>query len=314
MFSLKGDTADELFSEACWKFKHRAQIEETRNGKVLAMQEPALIELSDPMHRILYNNERDANPFFHLMESIWMWAGRNDVEWIQQFNKGIAQYADDGILHGAYGNRWQHHFGVSQLNYLVKQIEADPTSRQHVLQMWDHYDLTVDKRDKPCNISICFRVSNGYLDMTVFNRSNDLVWGALGANIVHMTMLHELMASASNQRLGVYRVISNNLHLYEQHWDLMDGAINADIWKHTKRPTPLALSPAKIDLEAWLTDAESFCHGYTEFTHHWFRDVAKPMEQAYLNKAKRASLINEIKCPAWRGAADLWQERRQTKT
>ena len=314
MFNLRGRTADELFSEACWTFKTYAVGEGSRNGPVLTIQHPATIELSDPMRRILYNPERDANPFFHMMEAIWMWAGRNDVKWISQFNKGIGQFAEDtGYFHGAYGVRWRLHTGLDQLKVLAERIEADPYSRQHVMQMWAAAtDLIHDVRDKPCNTQILFRVINDKLDMTVFNRSNDLVWGALGANIVHMTMLHELMASSTGFVIGTYRVVSNNLHLYKRHWPLLEGAVNADIWAHKSAAmdAPRPLFNGKIDMKLWLDDAEAFCNDHHGFHHAWFEDVAWPMRTAYLDKANRDHFITEIQCPQWRGAAELWTSRR----
>jgi hypothetical protein len=48
---------------------------------------------------------RDANPFFHVMETLWMLAGRNDLPWLVRFNKRFASYSDDGgnTQPGAYG-------------------------------------------------------------------------------------------------------------------------------------------------------------------------------------------------------------------
>ena len=87
------------------------QQENTRNGLVLEFPTPFCVTYSHPTERVLFYPERDANPFFHLMESLWMLAGRNDVEWISKYNKRISQYSDDGkTFHGAYGHRWRNHF------------------------------------------------------------------------------------------------------------------------------------------------------------------------------------------------------------
>lgn len=53
-----------------------------------------------------------------------------------------------------------------------------------------------------------------YLNMTVFNRSNDLIWGTLGANVVHFSVLQEYMAARLGVKVGVYNQVSNNLHVY----------------------------------------------------------------------------------------------------
>jgi hypothetical protein len=52
------------------------------------------------------------------------------------------------------------------------------------------------------------------LDMTVINRSNDSLWGALGSNYVHFSFLHEYIANSVGMGVGHYHQISNNLHTY----------------------------------------------------------------------------------------------------
>lgn len=57
-----------------------------------------------------------------------------------------------------------------------------------------------------------------YLDMTVTNRSNDMIWGMLGANYVHFTFLQEYMAARLGCEVGKYNHITNNLHVYDWNW------------------------------------------------------------------------------------------------
>ena len=70
--------------------------EPSRNGPVLACPEPCIITYHKPAERVVFSPIRDANPFFHLMESLWMLAGRNDLAWPVQFNKRFKEYSDDG--------------------------------------------------------------------------------------------------------------------------------------------------------------------------------------------------------------------------
>ena len=58
-----------------------------------------------------------------------------------------------------------------------------------------------------------------YLDMTVCNRSNDMIWGMLGANVVHFAFLQEYMACALGIEVGVYNQFTNNLHVYAGKWE-----------------------------------------------------------------------------------------------
>ncbi len=40
--------------------------DQSRNGPVLVIDEPVIITYEKPQERVLFNKERDANPFFHL--------------------------------------------------------------------------------------------------------------------------------------------------------------------------------------------------------------------------------------------------------
>jgi hypothetical protein len=191
-------------------------IEDSRVGRVKVFPTPVSTIYERPCERVLFNKKRDANPFFHLMESLWMLAGRNDVDWIQNYNSKFGQFSDDGTtFNAAYGYRWRKQFNRDQLVELVQMLKRDPNTRRAVVSMWDPYaDFNAEGKDFPCNLNIAFRIRNGKLTMTVFNRSNDIIWGAYGANAVHMSILQEFIASALELPVGEYTQVSNDYHAY----------------------------------------------------------------------------------------------------
>src|SRR5690606_1699783 len=140
-----------------------------------------------PEQRVLINPLRDANPFFHLAESMWMLAGSNLAAPMVRLVGNMASFSDDALVfHGAYGHRWRNRFGYDQLLNVIKLLQRDPTTRRAVIAMWDpNSDLDYALRgglDTPCNTHLYFGVRDGALNMTVCCRSNDAVWGAHGAN------------------------------------------------------------------------------------------------------------------------------------
>lgn len=139
----------------------------SRNGPVLIVPEPVLVTYAHPRERVLFNTARDANPFFHLFESLWMLAGRNDVAPLKYYVHDIDQFSDDGeTFHGAYGHRWRHSerrqwntggdclaTPLDQLDEIVQELREEPGSRRVVLQMWDvdqDLGVSVKTKDKPC--------------------------------------------------------------------------------------------------------------------------------------------------------------------
>ncbi|MFH1604429.1 MAG: thymidylate synthase [Pseudomonadota bacterium] len=190
---------------------------ESRNGPVLVAPVPVTTVYRRPTERVLFWPERDANPFFHLYESLWMLAGRNDLAPLLRYVTTFGQFSDDGrTLSGAYGYRWRKNWDDDQLAVIARRLRENPDDRRCVLQMWDcSYDLDADLKDIPCNLVITFqRDAAGALDMTVFCRSNDIILGAYGANAVHFSMLQEYLALWIGCAVGRYWQVSVNWHAY----------------------------------------------------------------------------------------------------
>ena len=192
---------------------------DSRNGPVRVIEPgPVITTYSHPRERVIFWPQRDANPALHLYESLWMLVGRNDVTPLLQFTKQFLQYSDDGkTLHGAYGDRWRRAFGRDQLQVIADRLRDNPNDRRCVLQTWDtRLDLDRAGKDVPCNVMITFQCSSDRrLNMVVFNRSNDIVWGAYGANGVHLSMLQEYMTILIGCTMGTYTQVSVNWHAYE---------------------------------------------------------------------------------------------------
>lgn len=194
----------------------------SRNGPVVRFNQPVTTVWTDPTNRILWSPVRDCNPFLHLIESAWMLAGRNDLATVKKLAAQMGTYTDDGeTLNGAYGYRWRRHFKGDQISALIKELRTNRETRRIVLQMWDGDDDLQSgingSADIPCNTAIYFDPIDNVLNMTVTNRSNDAVWGAYGANVVHMSVLHEYVCALTGFELGTYYQMSNNLHFYTEN-------------------------------------------------------------------------------------------------
>ncbi len=325
---------------------------DSRNGPVVVAPGPVTTYYQRPMERVIFWPERDANPFFHLFESLWMLAGRDDVAFLTQFVKRMSTFSDDGkTLHGAYGYRWLQHFQVikeetsdgithgwaeeiDQLSTIIYLLKADPEDRRCVLQMWDcSVDLGRDGKDVPCNTQAYFSINGGgALDMTVCCRSNDIIWGAYGANAVHFSILQEYIAAGVGVPVGGYWQISNNYHAYdnkelERLRPLIDRApdpLRTTSTNHyacgVVEPFPLVSTP----LDQWRQDLLMFLDEgvVLGLREPFFRKVANPMLMAHRafkenGGSRRYEIPREILGQAhqsdWVVAATEWIERRRVK-
>ncbi len=333
---IQGRNAHSILPEALYQMRTHGVNRDSRNGPVLKFPGPATIHYACPTERVVFWGERDCNPFFHLMESLWMLSGRNDVSYLSQFVPRMASYSDDGkTFHGAYGHRWRQHFMTDQLDLVVEALKKNPDDRRCVVQMWDsRTDLGFEGKDFPCNTQVVFSVNEGSLDMSVFNRSNDLVWGALGANAVHFSFLQEYMAARIGVPVGHYWQISNNMHLYlEQHEGLMHslGDRAEEFYQfRTGKDDPYATGEVKpfplmsISPEQWELELEVFMHfpDSTGLTDPFFREVARPLFFAHRTfKQMKDAGLDRYDCAAehlelcaasdWKKAAEEWLLRRR---
>ena len=316
--------------------------QESRNGTTYEFNGPVITRYAAPCQRVLFHSGRDANPFFHFFEALWMLAGRDDVKFVASLVKRMADYSDDGVkAQSSYGHRWRHRFGMDQLKLIIDHLRTHPESRRAVLTMWQpqadmqgvdygtHVVGGLDSKDIPCNTQAYFKVRDGKLQMTVCCRSNDLLWGAYGANVVHFSMLQEYVAGKLGLPLGPYYQVSDSLHVYTggeggKVWDKIVGMYEDDCFVENdpylmsgdKRVTPMPMGCGDPE---WDEDLKLFFAMYdhnwefdvTRFSTPWFVGVVLPLWHAY----KLRSVYHATSCQAsdWRRAAVEWLDRHPSK-
>ena len=256
--------------------RDNGQLNAQRRGEMVReLPYPVTTIYQNPRERVLFCPGRRANPFFHLMEAIWMLAGRDDVEWISKYNKRMKEYSDDGIAFNApYGHRWHY-----QLYRAVDQLKADPYTRHASIMIGHSRDFVMKTKDVPCNLVVSFNYTRGRLNMTVFCRSNDAIWGAYGANVVHFSILHEVVAHFSGLPMGWYAQISNNFHEYV---DVADKHIIRTFPDpYIKNFVKVQAIPDGTELDEFIDECIAFCGGSLDFDNEFLHEVAVPMRAAW---------------------------------
>ena len=284
---IKVRNVNDALPEAVWWLKTAGIQEHSRNGPVLVAPGPVVTEYTHPTERVLWLKDRDANPVFHLLEALWMLAGEDAVDFLLPYNARMAEYAEtDGYIHGAYGARWRRTLGMDQLIALIYELRKDKTTRQAVLQMWSSQaDLGVQKRDRPCNTHAYFDCRGGVLNMTVCCRSNDMLWGAYGANVVHFSILQEVIAHAVGVPVGVYRQFSNNFHAYTDLPIVKKWLDNPSFAEPEPRdcPTTVPILSGSESIQDLFTDCAALVQGNPLGVWHtsFFHRVVAPLKRGY---------------------------------
>lgn len=336
MYVIQANNVNEALAKGLGLIDREGVAVESRNGMTLEVPAPVATVYTNPQQRVLVSSARDANPFFHLMEALWIIAGRSDVKFLTEFNKRMAEFSDDGIEFNApYGYRLRHEFfnagncDLDQIAEVIAMLQRDPNSRQAVCQIWDTTDIDRDTKDKACNMSIVFRIRNHRLDMTVYNRSNDMIWGAYGANVVQFSMLQEYVAAHLGIMMGTYTQVSNSFHVYT---DGPGGKVFRNVVEgFDKEFNPYdfvdnTVNMANLDIPAFEHDLSQFFKLYDDYglaeigeVTYWksryFNRLVLPMLCTYLlhksnGPVEASKFAKHIQADDWRMAVGDWLQTR----
>ncbi len=335
---IKVRNVHQALPEACRQLRVRGVERDSRNGPVRMFPTPVVTAYSHPCERVLFWAERDANPFFHFFECLWMLGGRNDVHFISRFNSAMHQFSDDGeTFNGAYGYRWRVHFDCDQLETIVQALQRDKNCRRQVLSMFDaRRDLGLASRDIPCNTHAYVQVAtDGRLDLTVMCRSNDLIWGCYGTNAVHFSFLLEWLAARIGVEPGTYYHVSVNLHAYwERHGELVEALAHHAPEPPRQHTCPYTSLHPEEHVDPYVLgpkEAETLGSELSMFLDegpvmglrsHVLRKVAGPLWAAWTEFKeldaparfeKPVLTLQRCEAPDWRRACSEWILRRRDK-
>lgn len=251
MISIRGGSANEVFTSAAHTVLAQGDLVSPRGsatkeilGAHLVIAEPRRRLVSLPPVRLL-------NPAFAVAEAVWILSG-SDGAWIFDYNRRLAEFADNGLLRGAYGPRLRKWRGeVDQLDRARRLLLEDPDTRRAVIQIYDPACDVVPNKDIPCTLNFRFFVREGRLQMHTTMRSQDL-WLGFCYDIFTFSILHELMAHWIGAELGEYHHHVDSLHLYAEHWE--SAAELPSDPRSSPRGLPLVL--AWEDFDATLAHAQ----------------------------------------------------------
>lgn len=223
------ETFDELWVDAARYTMGQGANIESRDGpcrEVLGYT----AKLTDTSYNFLFNPHRNMRPDYAAAELLWYLSGDGSVDMISAYAPSYVRFANDGVVHGAYGVRIGQ-----QITELVRLLQDKPNTRQAVISLWNDTDLgdahTGQWNDLPCTLTLTFMLRDGALNMLVNMRSNDL-WFGLPYDLFCWTSIQQLVASTLEVDVGWYQHSAASLHCYEKHWKRVMVAKDADFATH----------------------------------------------------------------------------------
>lgn len=207
-------------------------------------------EIKNPRERIPYVPARKFKIQYMIAETLWYFSANNHTEWIANYAPFWRDISDDGVTaNSAYGSRiFRHHPRIAgerlvQWNYVKDELKRDPDSRRAIIHIKTAEDSLSAKKDVPCTLALQFFIRDNKLNLVVNMRSSDLILG-IAYDVPAFTYMQEMMAIELGIELGSYIHVSNSLHVYERHFDMLDeiASVNTGMNSlgiaHDREPMP----------------------------------------------------------------------------
>ena len=176
--------------------------------------------ITDPNNNSIDTEWRHWSKKYAEREWNWYLSQNRSVEEIKKYAPiWDKMHNGDNIVNSNYGWQWSRN---NQLDKCIEQLKKDKFTRQAYISIFDGKEKDEYAYDTPCTLSIGFYVLpylGNKLNMTVIMRSNDLIYGFCNDQYCFSKLL-SLVATELNLKVGNYFHFAQNLHIYEQHFNL----------------------------------------------------------------------------------------------
>ena len=114
--------------------------------------------------------------------------------------------------------------GVDQLEYLLKELKRDETTKKAQAVLWNPKIDHEDHKTSPDLIRIWARIVQNRLNMNIHMCSNDL-FKATFANMMAFYQLQELLAEELGVNVGSYCHTADSLHINGAYYDEVENTL-----------------------------------------------------------------------------------------
>lgn len=157
-------------------------------------------------------------------ELLWFLKGDTNIAYLKANGVSIwDEWADEngdlGPVYGAQWRSWPAPDGttIDQIAGVVRQIEANPSSRRHIVSAWNPAEVD-NMALPPCHCLFQFYVADGRLSCQLYQRSADIFLG-VPFNIASYALLTMMVAQVTGLKPGDFVHTLGDAHLYKNHFD-----------------------------------------------------------------------------------------------
>lgn len=175
--------------------------------------------IMNPVDKVIKTKRRKFSKKYAEVERKWYKSWNRKVDEIWKIAKIWLKMVDEKWeVNSNYWYQWRRKW---QINYIINELNRDPSSRRAVISIYDGKEHKKYKYDTPCTLSLHFQIIDEKLCMSVLMRSNDLVFWFCNDQYTFVKLM-EKIAKKLNVKLGWYYHFSTNLHIYERHYNIIE--------------------------------------------------------------------------------------------
>lgn len=177
-----------------------------------------------------------------------------------------------GNIRHTYGENWRNweyyydepyedlqYRYVDQLSNLIYNMKNNPSSRRHLLTAWN--PVTVDDAAlPPCHFAFQYNITNGYLDLVLYQRSLDIAIGC-PYNWASYVTLQYMLAQECDLKPRNFIHHIGNAHIYLPHED----KLLRQVARESFSPPSIKINKSKSFFDLKPEDIE-----LTDYKHHPF--------------------------------------------
>lgn len=209
-----------------------------------------------------YDLSKGELPILTLRQTAWK-SGIKEILWIYQ-----DQSNDLDLLKNKYSITWWDEWDIGNrtigqrygatvkkydlINKLLDGLKNQPYGRRHIINLYQETDLESTKGLHPCAMETQWSVRDGYLDMTLIQRSSD-VPVANAINKIQYVALLMMVARHVGLEAGVFCHYVNNAHIYDRHIEQVKELLNREPQEDGNK-VKLVLNPEKTNFYDFTID------------------------------------------------------------
>lgn len=217
-----------------------------------------------------YDLSKGELPILTLRQTAWK-SGIKEVLWIYQ-----DQSNNLDLLKEKYSITWWDEWDIGDrtigqrygatvkkydlMNKLLKALKEQPYGRRHIINLYQESDLAASQGLHPCAMETQWSVRDGFLDMTLIQRSSDVAV-ANAINKIQYVALQMMVARHVGLEAGVFCHYVNNAHIYDRHIDQVKELISRNPQENGEK-IRLVLNPDKTNFYDFTLE-DFTMEGYT---------------------------------------------------